>query len=97
MEEQGAEYQKKRLTVKEVLQLELFITDESSAILWLKQQLTKKPQTLQEMTPNFMKETPSWSRYEKSLELRDLLTENFLCYEGEELIPAQIVSWLKQS
>ena len=46
--EQAPEYDKKRMTVKEVLQLELFVRDEASAIQWLKQQLTKKPQTFQE-------------------------------------------------
>ncbi|WP_445630202.1 DNA methyltransferase [Nostoc sp. DSM 114167] len=96
--EQAAEYERKRLTVKEVLQLELFVTDESSAILWLKQQLTKKPQTSQELTPKFMKETKGgWIKYEKKPELRDLLEQNFLEYKGEKLIPMQIVSWLKQS
>ncbi|MTJ55915.1 site-specific DNA-methyltransferase [Anabaena sp. UHCC 0253] len=95
--EQLAEYEKKRMTVKEVLQLELFITDESSAILWLKQQLTKKPYKSQDLNPIFMKEKAGWSRYEKSLELNDLLRENFICYEGEGVIPTQIVSWLKQS
>lgn len=96
--EQAAEYDRKRLTVKEVLQLELFVTDESSAILWLKQELTKKPQTLQELTPKFMKETQGgWIKYEKKPELRDLLDQNFLEYKGEKLIPTQIVSWLKQS
>ena len=34
--EQVAEYDKKRMTVREVLQLQLFIIDESSAIQWLK-------------------------------------------------------------
>ena len=96
--EQIVDYHKKRLTVKEVVQLELFVTDESSAILWLRQQLVKKPQTLQELTPNFMKETKGgWFKYEKRLELRDLLIENFVCYKGEKLIPPQLVSWLKQS
>ena len=40
--DQAAEYDKKRMTVKEVLQLQLFVSDEASAIQWLKQQLTKK-------------------------------------------------------
>ena len=40
--DQVAEYDKKRLTVREILQLELFVTDEYSAIQWLKQQLVKK-------------------------------------------------------
>ena len=67
--EQVAEYDKKRMTVREVLQLQLFVTDESSAIQWLKQQLTKKPQTFQELHPQFLKEIGGWQKHEKPLEL----------------------------
>lgn len=96
--EQVAEYDKKRMTVKEVLQLSLFVTDESSAIQWLKQQLTKKPQTFQELQPQFMRETQGgWLKHEKTLELSELLEQNFLRYNGKGPIPVQILSWLKQS
>ena len=43
LSDQAAEYDKKRITVKEILQLQLFVADEASAIQWLKQQLTQKP------------------------------------------------------
>ena len=95
--EQVAEYDKKRMTVREILQLELFVTDESSAVQWLKQQLTKKPQTFQEIHPNFMREIAGWSKFEKPLELSELLEQNFLRYDGKGSIPNQVVSWLKQS
>ncbi len=95
--EQVAEYDKKRMTVREILQLELFVTDESSAVQWLNQQLTKKPQTFQEIHPNFMREIAGWSKFEKHLELSELLEQNFLRYDGKGSIPNQIVSWLKQS
>lgn len=95
--EQVAEYDKKRMTVREILQLELFVTDESSAVQWLKQQLTKKPQTFQELHSQFMREIAGWSKFEKPLELSELLEQNFLRYEGKGSIPNQIVSWLKQS
>jgi predicted RNA methylase len=95
--EQAAEYDKKRLTVKEMLQLEIWVIDESSAIQWLKQQLTKRPQTFQELHPQFLKEIGGWHKYEKPLELSDLLAQNFLRYDGKGSIPAQIVSWMKQS
>jgi len=95
--EQVAEYDKKRMTVQEVLQLQLFVIDESSAIQWLKQQLVKKPQTFQELHPQFLKEISGWQKYEKPLELSELLEQNFLSYDGKGSIPAQIVSWLKQS
>ena len=42
--DQIPEYDKKRMTTSEVLQLELFVSDEASAIQWVKQQLLKKPQ-----------------------------------------------------
>jgi len=95
--DQVAEYDKKRMKVKEVLQLQLFVTDEASAIQWLKQQLTKKPQTFQELHPQFLKEIGGWQKHEKPLELSELLEQNFLRYDGKGPIPAQIVSWMKQS
>ncbi len=95
--EQVAEYDKKRMKVKEVLQLQLFVTDEASAIQWLKQQLTRKPQTFQELHPQFLKEIGGWQKHEKPLELSELLEQNFLRYDGKGPIPRQIVSWMKQS
>lgn len=95
--EQVAEYDRKRMKVKEVLQLQLFVTDEASAIQWLKQQLTRKPQTFQELHPQFLKEIGGWQKHEKPLELSELLEQNFLMYDGKGPIPAQIVAWMKQS
>ena len=92
--EQVAEYDKKRMTVKEVLQLSIFVIDESSAIQWLKQQLTKKPQTFQEIHPQFLREISGWQKHEKSLELSELLEENFLRYDGRGDVPSQIHSYL---
>ncbi len=95
--EQVAEYDKKRMTVKEVMQLQVFITDESSAIQWLKQQLTKKPQTFQEIHPQFMKEIGGWQKHEKQLELSELLEQNFLRYDGKGDVPSQIHSYLSSN
>jgi hypothetical protein len=94
LQEQVAEYDKKRMTVKEVLQLELFVRDEPSAIQWLRQQLLKKPQTFQELHPQFLKEIGGWQKHEKPLELSELLQENFLHYDGKEEMPSQIHSYL---
>ena len=94
LSEQAAEYDKKRMTVKEVLQLQLFVTDEASAIQWLKQQLTRKPQTFQEIHPQFMKEIGGWQKYEKPLELLEMLEQNFLRYDGKDDVPSQIHSYL---
>ncbi|HBT46728.1 MAG TPA: DNA methylase [Peptococcaceae bacterium] len=95
--DQVAEYDKKRLQARELVQLELFVTDEASAIQWLKRELARKPQTFQEIHPQFMQQIGGWQKHEKPLELRELLAQNFLCYEGKGPIPAQIVSWLRCS
>ena len=92
--DQAAEYDKKRMTLKEVLQLQLFVSDEASAIQWLKQQLTKKPQTFQDIHPQFLKEIGGWQKYEKALELSELLEQNFLRYDGKGEVPSQIHSYL---
>jgi len=92
--DQVAEYDKKRMTVTEVLQLELFVTDEASAIQWLKQQLVRKPQTFQELHPQFIKEISGWQKHEKPLELSAILDQNFLRYDGKEEVPSQIHSYL---
>jgi len=95
--DQAAEYDKKRMTVKEVLQLQLFVSDEASAIQWLKQQLTKRPQTYQDIHPQFLKEIGGWQKHEKALELSELLEQNFLRYDGKGEVPSQIHSYLSSN
>ena len=75
--EQAAEYDKKRLTVKEVLQLEFLRTDDS-AIQWLKEQLTKKATDLPGTPPAFSQEIGGWQKHEKPRNFLALLEENFL-------------------
>ena len=95
--DQVAEYDRKRLTVKEILQLQLFVSDEASAIQWLRQQLTKKPQTFQDLHPQFLKEIGGWQKQEKVLELSDLLAESFLRYDGQGDVPGPIHSYLSSN
>lgn len=95
--EQVAEYEKKRMTVEEIQQLELFVTDEASAIQWLRQQLSKKPQTFQELHPQFMREIGGWQKHEKPLELLELLEQNFLKYDGTGEVPSQIHGYLSSN
>lgn len=92
--EQAAEYDKKRLTVHEVLQLEIAPYDEATAIQWLRQQLSKKPQTAGELKPQFMQEIGGWQKTEKLLEIDELLEQNFLRYDGKDEVPNQIHSYL---
>lgn len=94
--DQVIEFDRKRLTAKQVEQLQFIVNDEASAILWLRQQLEKYPQTYQELFPKFLKELSTWQKHEKALELGEILEQNFLRYDGHGQIPAQIVSWLQQ-
>lgn len=94
--DQVAEYDQKRMSAKGIEQLQLFVTDESSAIQWLHRQFTHQPQTFQEIHPHFMREIGGWQKHEKSLELADLLEQNFLRYEGETPVPAQLWAWFEQ-
>jgi len=75
--DQVVEYDKRRLTVQEVEQLSLFVTDEKSSIQWLRSELLKKPQTYQEIHPKFLRELHK-APHEKLPELSELLEQNFL-------------------
>jgi len=91
---QTAEYDKKRMTVQGVEQLMLFVSDEASARQWLREQIRQKPQTFQELHPQFMKEIGGWSKTETPLELSTILEQNFLRYEGKGPVPEQIHAYL---
>jgi hypothetical protein len=91
---QIAEYDRKRMTLRKVLQLQLFITDENSAIQLMRQQLLKKPQTSGELKPQFMQEICGWLKTEKLLELDELLEQNFFKFDGKGLVPEQIHAYL---
>ena len=92
--EQVAEYDRKRLAAEDVVQLEIFVIDESSAIQWLKRQLGRKPQSFQDVHPQFIREIAGWQRHEKLPELSDMLDQNFLHYGGAGEVPSQIHAWL---
>ena len=91
---QVTEYDKKRMTVEAVEQLTLFVSDEASARLWLREQLRSKPQTFQELHPQFIKEIGGWNKTEQPLELSLLLEQTFLRYDGKGPVPEQIHSYL---
>ena len=92
--EQVAEYDRKKMTVKELVQASLFVSDEASAIQWLRQLLKSKPQTFADINPQFMQEISGWKKVEKPLELSTLLKQNFLRYDGKEKVPEQIHAYL---
>ena len=94
---QVVEYDKNRMTVKKIFQIQLFVSDEASAIQWLKQKLAKKPQTFQDIHPQFLKEIGGWQKHEKALELSELLGQNFLRYDARGKVPSQIHSYLSSN
>ncbi|HOI53979.1 MAG TPA: DNA methyltransferase [Phycisphaerae bacterium] len=95
--DQVTEYDRKRMSVKNVMQMEMFVKDEASAIQWLKHRLIEKPQTFQELHPQFMKEIGGWEKHEMPLELADMLAQNFLRYDGRDEVPSQIHAYLSSN
>ncbi|MCF4150286.1 site-specific DNA-methyltransferase [Dethiosulfovibrio sp. F2B] len=96
--EQVAEYDRKKMIGGgRPLQQSLFISDEASAIEWLRSLLRDKPQSFQDINPLFMKEIGGWSKSEIGLELSTLLEQNFLAYDGKGPVPDQIHSYLSSN
>ncbi len=95
--EQVLEYDKKKMAAGGTEQMSLFVSDESSAISWLRLLLSNKPQTFQDIHPLFIKELGGWQKYEKPLELLELLTQNFLRYDGAGPVPEQIHAYLSSN
>ena len=91
--EQVAEYERWREKVKDLGQLELIPRDEATAIQWLRQELKFRAQTLQDLTPQFLRIT-DWFRHEEPIELALILEQNFLRYDGKGDVPNQIHSYL---
>ena len=92
--DQVAEYDKRRLAAAGLLQFEIFVVDESSAIQWLRQQLKRKPQSFQDIHPQFIRNISGWRKHEKLPELSEMLDQNFLCYDGVGQVSSQIHSYL---
>ena len=82
------------MSVEDVAQLEIFVVDESSAIQWLKRHLGRKPQSFQDVHPQFLREIAGWRKHEKMPELSEMLEQNFLLYDGAGAVPSQIHSYL---
>ena len=95
--EQVAEYDRKKMLSGNLVQAQLFVSDEASAIQWLRQILKQKPQTFADINPQFMQQLGGWSKNEEQLDLRELLNQNFLCYEGKGPVPEQIHSYLSSN
>ena len=97
LSDQVAEYDRKKMTSGEMPQMSLFVSDEVSAIQWLRQLIKKKPQIFSDINPQFMQQLGGWSKNEAQLDLRDLLHQNFLCYDGRGPVPEQIHAYLSSN
>lgn len=93
--EQVAEYDRKRAQAAQAPQMELFVSDERSAIDWLTDFLRKRPSTYQDVHPEFTTQLGAgWRKHEERPELSALLSDNFLRYDGNSDVPSQIHSYL---
>lgn len=93
--EQVSDYDKKRLQYAQAPQMDLFVSDERSAIDWLIDFLKKRPSTYQEVHPEFTTLlSAGWRKHEPKPELSDLLANNFIRYDGQGEVPSQIHSYL---
>ncbi|OQX61659.1 MAG: hypothetical protein B5M51_07430 [Anaerolinea sp. 4484_236] len=79
--DQVPEYDRARLQAESVAQLSLFVSDEKTAIQWLRQQLDPKlggePQTYQDIQPKFLRQLHQ-AKHEDLPELGILLEQSFL-------------------
>ncbi|MEA9395441.1 hypothetical protein, partial [Lelliottia amnigena] len=95
--DQVAEYDRKKMILGTLQQLSMFVSDEASAIQWLRQLIKNKPQTFSDINPQFMQQLGGWSKNEIVLDLRELLSQNFLCFDGQDEVPDQIHSYLSSN
>jgi len=93
--DQAAEYDKKRLKMEGLGQMTIWVEDERSAADWLRNFLKNKPSKYQEIQPEFFEKlNEAWKKWETRPELRALLDQYFLCYDGKGNVPPQIHSYL---
>ena len=95
--DQVAEYDRKKMTSGELKQMTMFVSDEASAIQWLRQFIKEKPQSFSDINPQFMQQLGGWSKNEAQFDLRELLNQNFLCYDGKGPVPEQIHAYLSSN
>ncbi|TGD60864.1 DNA methylase [Tabrizicola sp. WMC-M-20] len=98
LQEQVAEYDRKRVQVSQPPQMEMFVSDERSAIDWTTEFLKKRPSTYQELHPEFMTQLGAgWKKHEARPELSALLEDNFLRFDGSADVPSQIHTYLSSN
>ena len=97
LSDQVADYDRKKMSSGQLSQESLFVSDETSSIQWLRQVLKEKPQTFSDINPQFMRQLGGWSKNESQLDLRELLNQNFLSFDGQGSVPTQISNYLSKN
>ena len=97
--DQVFEYEKKRKQIPQVKEMELFVSDERSAIDWLTSFLKRKPSTYSEIHPEYIPMVGAAKKKGEIIpELNDLLESNFFRYDPKDKdsqeVPSQIHSYL---
>jgi hypothetical protein len=76
---QVGEYERRKLEVPQLEQMQLFVSDERSAIQWVRQQLVSCATSYQDLQPLYMKEAQRvWEKHEQPIELETILDQNFV-------------------
>lgn len=77
--DQVSEYEQKRLQVEKWEQQELFVSDEKTAIQWVRAQLQQSPRRFGDLQPLYMQEAQrAWEKHEQPIELDLILEQNFV-------------------
>jgi len=97
LEEQVALYDRARAGIDDLAQLSIFVMDEATAVQWVRQQLRRKPQSYQDLVPQFMQQMKAWAKHEQTVELKVILEQNFLHYEGTGPVPPQIHGYISSN
>ena len=49
-----------------------------------------KPRSFQDLQPAFMRELQNWAKHEQTVELKEILRQNCIQYDGHGPVPSQI-------
>ena len=76
--EQAADYDRKKATAPEFVQLALIVSTEDEGVQWLRQQLQERRQTYADLHPKWLQSIGAVRKGDILPELRDLLHDNFI-------------------
>lgn len=75
---QALQYEEQRAKTTEFVSLALIVSSEAEGIAWLNRELGQKPQTYQELQPEWMKAMVTPKKGDRLPELMEILEENFI-------------------